>query len=74
MKAAGAVLGIFNHQPEAWFVGEIDQQRVDWLIGQRNEARRAKNFAEADRLRREIEDMGLILEDGPGGSSSLRKK
>ncbi|MGC8531732.1 MAG: cysteine--tRNA ligase [Acidiphilium sp.] len=73
MKAAGAVLGIFNHQPEAWFVGEIDQGRVDALIAQRAAARQARNFAEADRLRQEIEAMGLILEDGPGGSYSLRK-
>ncbi len=74
LKAAGGVLGIFNHDPEDWFVGAIDQEGVDRLIGQRNEARRAKNFAEADRLRQEIEDMGLILEDGPGGTYSLRRK
>jgi cysteinyl-tRNA synthetase len=74
LKAAGDVLGVFNHDPEDWFVGAIDQERVDRLIAQRNEARRAKNFAEADRLRQEIEEMDLILEDGPGGSYSLRRK
>ena len=72
LYAAGKLLGLFNQSAETWFRGGIDQERVDALIARRIAARGARDFAEADRLRREIEAMGLILEDGPNNSSSVR--
>ncbi len=43
-------------------------EKVESLIAQRAEARKAKNWAEADRLRDEIKAMGVILEDTPQGA------
>ena len=40
----------------------------------RSDAKKAKNFAEADRIRKELSDAGIVLEDKPGGATVWRKK
>ena len=45
---------------------------VDSLIEQRLEAKKAKNFADADRIRKELADAGIILEDTPHGTTWRR--
>ncbi len=45
---------------------------VEKLIERRNAARKAKNFAESDRIRDELKDAGVILEDGPSGTTWRR--
>jgi cysteinyl-tRNA synthetase len=45
---------------------------VDRLVAQRLAARKAKNFAEADRIRDELQAAGIILEDGPSGTTWRR--
>jgi cysteinyl-tRNA synthetase len=47
----------------------LDEGRVNELVAARNAARAAKNFADADRLRKEIESMGVLLKDGPEGTA-----
>ena len=42
---------------------------IDELVKARNAARKAKNFAEADRIRKELDEMGVVLKDGPGGTT-----
>ena len=73
LLAAGQVLGLFNVTPDEWFGGGIDQSAIDGLIAQRVAARQRKDFAESDRLRAEIAKHGVIIEDGAGGSHTLRK-
>src|SRR5436309_14397673 len=46
--------------------GGIDEDKVAHLVQARNIARRAKNFQEADRIRDELETMGIELEDKDG--------
>jgi cysteinyl-tRNA synthetase len=72
LRAAGQVLGLFNVTPQEWFF--VDQTLIDDLITRRMAARQSKNFAEADRLRLEIESHGIIIEDRPGGGYHLRKR
>lgn len=73
MRAAGQVLGLLNMTPEEWFAGGIDEA-VKALAESRVAARKAKDFAESDRIRDLLlQEHGVIIEDGPGGTYKLRK-
>jgi cysteinyl-tRNA synthetase len=61
------VLDLFPQREEAL------ADNVEQLIEARNAARRARNFAESDRLRDELLAQGVILEDTPGGTRWRRK-
>ncbi|HZV62820.1 MAG TPA: cysteine--tRNA ligase [Methylophilaceae bacterium] len=74
LKGLGGVLGILQREPEAFLQsgqpsteGYVPEQ-IEQLITQRLEARRSKNFAEADRIRQELHDNGIVLEDSPQGT------
>lgn len=74
LKAAGRFLGLFQLSPAAWKLWRpegqsIDEPRVNALIAERNAARAARNFAEADRIRAVLTGMGVKIEDGPTGTS-----
>jgi cysteinyl-tRNA synthetase len=50
----------------------LTDEQIDGLIRRRTDARKAKNFAEADRIRDELADKGVVLEDGPQGTTWRR--
>jgi cysteinyl-tRNA synthetase len=52
------------------YTAEVIEKR----IADRAAARKAKNFAEADRIRKELLDAGIVLEDKPGGKTEWRRK
>ena len=62
LQKLDSVLG-FLKEPEV----AIDEQ-VEKLIAQRNEARKTKDFARSDQIRKELEEMGILLEDTPQGT------
>lgn len=73
MLAAGRLLGLLQRDPEDWARGDAGEaQRIDALVAQRIEARKAKNFAEADRIRKELAAEGIEIMDGPQGSTWRR--
>jgi cysteinyl-tRNA synthetase len=48
-------------------------REIEGLIAKRAEAKKAKDFAAADGIRQNLKDRGIILEDGPGGTTWRRE-
>lgn len=71
LKASGQALGLFQQEPESWFKGKtgIDENTILALIEARAHARNQKNFPEADRVRNELLEAGILLEDTPQGTT-----
>jgi cysteinyl-tRNA synthetase len=77
LRRMGAILGILQEEPEAYLRGgagedELDDSAIEQLIQQRLDARAAKQWAEADRIRDQLKEQGILLEDGPGGTTWRR--
>ncbi len=72
LLAMGKMLGFFNESPESWFKGEASQN-IEFLIEKRTAAKKAKNWAEADQIRKTLADQGIILEDRPDGTTDWRR-
>jgi cysteinyl-tRNA synthetase len=74
LLASGALLGLLQQDPELWLKGLDEPERIDDLIKQRSEARRARNFAEADKIRFQLATEGIVLEDKPDGTTEWRRQ
>lgn len=77
LLAGATLLGLLQDDPDAWFKGEaaeggLSAEDIEAMIAARIEARKAKDFAEADRLRDDLLARGITLEDGPGGTTWRR--
>ena len=71
LRAAGGLLGLLGADPAAWFRGAGDAA-VDAAIEERLAARKARDFARADAIRAQLAARGVLLEDGPGGTTWRR--
>ncbi len=72
LRAGGALLGLLQADPAAWFRGGDDGAAIEALIAERLAARRGRDFARADAIRAELAAQGVVLEDGPGGTTWRR--
>jgi cysteinyl-tRNA synthetase len=72
LLGAGALLGLLQADPEAWFKQaaglNVDAGQVEALLEARRAARAAKDFARADAIRNELTAMGVVIEDGAQGT------
>jgi cysteinyl-tRNA synthetase len=70
---AGSLLGLLQQSPSTWFAtaagdSTLDAAAIEARIAQRAAAKKAKNFAEADRIRDELKTQGVLIEDSPQGT------
>jgi len=74
LLAAGKLLGLLTLTPKDWEQGgdEDGNARIDALVQARIDARAAKDWAEADRIRNELAAEGIEIMDGAGGSTWRR--
>jgi cysteinyl-tRNA synthetase len=77
LKALGEVVGLLGRAPQAFLHGgaqdDADAAAIEARIAARAAAKKAKNFAEADRIRAELLADGIVLEDKAGGVTEWRR-
>ncbi len=69
LLAAGHALGLLYQDIDAWFKGDADEAMITQAIADRIAAKKAKDFARADQIRADLLAQGIILEDGPSGTT-----
>jgi cysteinyl-tRNA synthetase len=71
LKALGGVLGLLQRDPVAFLQGRTEQW-IEEKIAERKAARSRKDYAAADRIRKELLEKGIVLED-KGGKTAWRR-
>jgi len=77
LRALAATLGLLQRDATAFLkagaaAGGMAEDEIEALIAARQAARQSKNFAESDRIRDQMIEAGIVLEDGPGGTTWRR--
>ena len=73
LKALAGTLGLLQGDPDAYLQGggskSDDDREIVAMIALRNEAKQAKDFTEADRIRKTLLEQGIVLKDSPAGTT-----
>ena len=71
LKSLGGCLGLLQSAPGSYLQAGagLDDASIQQLIAQRADAKKTKNFAEADRIRNDLLGQGIVLKDSPAGTT-----
>ena len=74
LRSLGATLGVLQQEPRAYLKGgsTVDEPAIEALIAARTAAKQARNFPEADRIRRQLTDLGVLLKDSAQGTTWVK--
>ena len=78
MRSLGGILGLLQDTPENYLKSAMEPKAglsaadIDTLVEERNQARRDRNFARADEIRRQLAEKGILLEDNSKGTTWRR--
>jgi cysteinyl-tRNA synthetase len=72
LRHLGGVLGVLQQLPSAYMQGGLDATAIDAAIAARNAAKAAKNYAEADRIRKELAAQGVEVKDSAQGTTWVK--
>ena len=77
LKRLAGIIGLLEREPQVYLRGKaaeggLDEAAIEQMIADRAAAKKAKNFAEADRLRDELKSAGIVLDDSPQGTTWRR--
>ncbi len=77
LRAMGAMLGVLQQDPDKFLklsaeASGLTDAQIEALLAARNAARAAKNYAESDRIRAQLNQAGILLDDKAGGTQWRR--
>jgi cysteinyl-tRNA synthetase len=75
LRALGGTIGLLQADPATFLQGGAGRELdVQALVDERAEAKRNKNYARSDEIRKQLEAAGIVLEDRAGGKTEWRRK
>jgi cysteinyl-tRNA synthetase len=71
LKSLGGLLGLLQTEPTVYLQSGagLDEAAIQALIQARADAKKTKNFAEADRIRNDLLALGIVLKDAAAGTT-----
>jgi cysteinyl-tRNA synthetase len=73
LRSSAQLLGLLASTSEQWFRGDANALDIERRIADRAAAKKSRDFGTADSIRDELKAEGIILEDGPSGTSWRRE-
>jgi cysteinyl-tRNA synthetase len=72
LRSLGGVLGVLQQSPKVYLQGGLDAGSIEAAVAARQAAKATKNYAEADRIRKELAAQGVELKDTPQGTTWVK--